>query len=172
MEDIMIENTDKAPDKEQATEELAANDEPYTDEERAAMSPEQRAEVERIEQAIEEFVARTKTYLQTPGNRKAILGFINDHDLRITPTSLRLAFEELSEAGELELKSEQKNQGADEQPDVSACLATSLLARGNRSVEEEETTSQEPPELEEPKTARGKPIVAWRNGKRVLGVGS
>lgn len=141
IEDI---RNDEAPDTTEAAEELAADDyEPYTDEERAAMSPEQRAEVERIEQAIEEFLARTKTYLQTPENRKAILRFLEDHDLRITPTSLLLAFEELSETGDLDLGERPQEQ---------------------ESEEHESQTASEP---EQVAPQLRKKSVAWRNGREI-----
>lgn len=70
IEDI---RNDEAQDTTEAAEELAADDyEPYTDEERAAMSPEQRAEVERIEQAIEEFLS---SHENVPPNARESKGY-------------------------------------------------------------------------------------------------
>lgn len=72
---------------------------------------------------------------------------------------------------DLKLEPEQRDStaGADEQPDVSARLATAGLARTRGG--EEPPKSDESDREEEPIGRRGKP-VAWRNGRAVIGVGS
>lgn len=134
------------------------------------LNEQQRAQYERGAAAVDEFLAdkRTTRYKATDSNQEKLLAFLEDHDLPLSFGGLYVAFEQLSEAGELELsEGDTKDQAAadQEQPDVSARLATAGLARGTKGVESEEAEESEPGP--EPKTPRGKPVVAWRNGKRL-----
>lgn len=170
-----------APEIEEATDELGApNPKEEQDEDWSPddLNEEQRAQYERGVAAVDEFLSdeRTKQYEPTDANREKLLAYLDEHDLPMSFGGLYVAFEQLSEANELELN----RQPADEEPDASASqetldraaddrLATAGLARTRG--EEEPPRSDESDREEEPIGRRGKP-VAWRNGRAVIGVGS
>jgi|SRR6267378_3441248 len=79
---------------------MAAN---FTDEQLAAYTPEQRAEIDRIETVVDSFLAdrRHVRYEPTDANQEKLLAYLEAHDVPISAASLHLAFEQLHE--ELEL---------------------------------------------------------------------
>lgn len=175
----MANEEQNAPDiTEESTDQLGAPDSQESgDWTPDDLNEEQRQQYERGVAAVDEFLSdeRTKQYEPTDANRAKLLAFLEQHDLPMSFGGLYVAFEQLSESGELELNSGEENQPDEEQDsdqiDPSIKLATAQLARGTKGVESEEAEESEP-EPEEPKSARGKPVVAWRNGRAVIGVGS
>jgi len=79
---------------------MAAN---FTDEQLAAYTPEQRAEIECIERAVDSFLSDSRhlRYESTDANQGKLLAYLEAHDVPISAASLHLAFEQLH--GELEL---------------------------------------------------------------------
>jgi hypothetical protein len=80
----------------------------FTTEELDNFTPEQRAEIAAIEKAVNEFLVdrRHLAYIQTNDNRDKLLGYVEQHGLPITATSLHLAYEGLHDELELLLKQE------------------------------------------------------------------
>lgn len=81
-----------------------------------SLSPQQREQYGRGVAATDEFLndERTKQYKPTDANQEKLLAFLERHDLPLSFGGLYVAFEQLSEAGELELNSEEEDQRADE----------------------------------------------------------
>ena len=157
-----------APATEEAADQLGdSQDKRQDDWSPDDLNAEQRAQYDRGVGAVDEFLKdkRTRQYEPTDANREKLLAYLDEHGLPMSFGGLYVAFEQLSEAGELELSSDGQRTD-EEQPDASARLATAGLARGTRSLESEEDAEESEPEPEEPTTARGKP-TAWWNGKEV-----
>ena len=169
--------TDEPEITEGASDALGADSQQQDDWSPNDLNEEQRQQYERGVAAVDEFLAdkRTKRYEPTDANREKLLAYLDEHDLPMSFGGLYVAFEQLSEAGELELTDgDTQDQAAadEEQPDLSARLATAQLARTRSEEEPPETVEKEPAEEEEPNGRRGKPVAAWRNGRAVIGVGS
>ena len=79
---------------------MAAN---FTDEQLAAYTLEQRAEIQQIESAVDMFLAdqHTTRYEPTESNQKALLDFLSTHELDVTHRNLLFAFDSLQDALEL-----------------------------------------------------------------------
>ena len=146
-----------APDSQESDDNWSPND----------LSPEQRQQYDRAVKAIDEFVTKHPEYKPTDENRQVILDYLESHDLAISPASLELCWEQLQD------RLDWAEQRDSEQPDATMRVATAGLARGTRSEQEPPgTVEKEPAAEEEPMGRRGKPVVAWRNGRAVIGVGS
>ncbi len=79
---------------------MAAN---FTDEQLAAYTPEQRAEIQQIESAVEQFLAdpHTTRYEPTESNQTALLDFLESHNLGVSHPNLLFAFDSLGDALQL-----------------------------------------------------------------------
>lgn len=77
----------------------------FTTEEWSALSPDQQAEALRVEDAIYKFLADSKTirYVESEGNKDALLNFLEGHNLEITHANLLFAYNTLTADGALEL---------------------------------------------------------------------
>ena len=118
----------------------------FTAEELAEFSPEQREEIQQIENAVEKFLAdpRTIRYIETQSNQDALLNFLTTHGLDITHRNLLFAFDSLQ--GELEL----------------VPFATPMV------VEVEQQPAPAPPESKPaPAAPAQRAPLAWRNGKLI-----
>jgi hypothetical protein len=75
----------------------------FTAEQLAAYTAEQRAEIERIETAVDSFLADSRhlRYEATEANQQKLLAYLEGHDVPVSAASLHLAFEQLHD--ELEL---------------------------------------------------------------------
>ena len=112
----------------------------YTKDAWAALSPELQVEALRIEKAVRDFLAdsRSTRYDVTEANGEALQNFLTDHNLEVTHANLLFAYNSLSADGTLEL----------------IPLAVPLPA-----------PSQQPtpvPTAPDPRAAK-----AWRNGKAI-----
>jgi len=78
---------------------MAAN---FTDEQ-LAYTPQQRAEIQQIESAVDKFLAdlRTIRYEPTESNQSALLDFLESHNLQVSHANLLFAFDSLGDALEL-----------------------------------------------------------------------
>lgn len=139
-----------APEIEEATDQLGAPDSQEENDDDWSLddlSPEQRQQYERGVAAVDEFLAdkRTTQYKQTDSNREKMLGYLDEHDLPMSFGGLYVAFEQLSEANELELKAVPQ----EEQEEASAA---------SEETEPAPTPTPQPPQ---------KRVVGWRNGKQI-----
>ncbi|SRR5258708_5953091 len=77
----------------------------YTKEAWAALSPEQQVEALRIEKAVRDFLADSRSirYDVTEANGEALQNFLADHNLEINHPNLLFAYNSLSADGTLEL---------------------------------------------------------------------
>ena len=105
---------------EEATDQLGdSQDERQDDWSPDDLNEKQRQQYERGVAAVDEFLAdkRTKRYEPTDSNREKLLAYLEQHDLPMSFGGLYVAFEQLSEANELELNSDGQR-ADDEQPDA------------------------------------------------------
>ncbi len=77
----------------------------YSDEDWAALSPEQQAEALRIEKAVDSFLADSRAirYVESDANKTALLDFLEAHNLEVTHPNLLFGYNSLSAEGALEL---------------------------------------------------------------------
>ena len=77
----------------------------YSDEDWAALSPEQQAEALRIERAVDSFLADSRAirYVESDANKTALLDFLDAHNLEVTHANLLFGYSSLSAEGALEL---------------------------------------------------------------------
>lgn len=77
----------------------------FTNEEWAALSPEEQEQALRVEDAIEQFLAdsRAMRYVESEFNKDALLNFLEDHNLEITHANLLFAYSALCAEGTMEL---------------------------------------------------------------------
>lgn len=119
------------------------------------LSVEDRAQYDKAVQAVDDFLANHPLYKQTDENRQAILEYLAEHDVAISPASLELCWEQLQD---LDLEPEQRE---DDQPDASAKLATAGLARRTNGVESQDSDQSQEPAPPQKKS------TAWRNGREI-----
>ncbi len=79
---------------------MAAN---FTDEQLAAYTLEQRAEIQQIESAVDMFLAdqHTTRYEPTESNQTALLNFLSTHELDVSHRNLLFAFDSLGDVLQL-----------------------------------------------------------------------
>lgn len=168
---MKIEEEANAPDITQEADAVSAqgSDEKSKDEDWSPedLSAQDRAPYDKQVNAVDEFIERHLTYKPTDENRQAILDYLAEHDLAISPASLELCWEQLQD--ELDLETEKESNRVDEASRIRHA-STAQLATSEPEEKPESAEESEPEENETPKTARGKP-VAWRNGRRVGAVG-
>lgn len=163
-DELNPELTEEATDPLGAPNSQEEQDDDWSPEELPA---EDRTQYDKAVQAVDDFVAKHPEYKQTEENRRAILDYLAEHDLVISPASLE--WEQLQDGLELEQPESQGQEppkSGDEEPkeaDRVRRASTTQLAR-TKGVESEEAEESEP---EEPKTARGKSVAGWRNGRRL-----
>src|SRR6266436_4720094 len=77
----------------------------FTDEQLAAYTPEQRAEIQQIESAVNKFLAdpRTIRYEPTDYNQAALLDFLEAHNLQVSHSNLLFAYDGLCAEGAMQL---------------------------------------------------------------------
>ncbi len=81
---------------------MAAN---FSDEQLAAFTPEQRAEIQQVESAVDKFLADPCTirYEPTESNQKVLLDFLEAHNLEVSHANLLFGYSSLSAEGALQL---------------------------------------------------------------------
>jgi len=77
----------------------------YSNEDWAVLSPEQQAEAQRIERAVDSFLAdcRAIRYVESDANKTALLDFLEAHNLEVSHANLLFGYNSLSAEGALEL---------------------------------------------------------------------
>jgi len=77
----------------------------FTAEQLAEFSPEQRAEIERMEKAVDSFLAdrRAIHYVESDANKTALLDFLDAHNLEVSHPNLLFGYNSLCAEGTLEL---------------------------------------------------------------------
>jgi len=118
----------------------------FTSEELEACTPEQRAEIERIEGAVDAFLADSRSirYVGTDENADALFEFLEAHDLKVSHANLLFAYGSLCAEGALELMP----------------FAAPIMV-------EEQPPAPVPAESPAPIPTSPRAPVAWRNGKAI-----
>jgi len=124
----------------------------FSEQDWAALSPEQQEEALRIEQAVRDFLADSRTirYVVSDENGDALLNFLNTHGLDITHSNLLFAFDSLKDVLEL------------------VPFATPVVIEPRAPV-----PAQPPapiptaPSPREPQASRPG-MVAWKNGRQIV----
>lgn len=124
---------------------------------------EQQEQFQKIVQAVDDFIAAHPEYRQTEENQKAILDFLEEHDLPISPAALELAFEQLQDS--LDLEPEAKTPEESESNRVRQAGSDALARKNEESASKSEGEPAE--EDQEPVGKRGGKVIAFRNGRRV-----
>ena len=77
----------------------------FSESESAALSPEEREQALRIERAVDDFLADSRSirYVATDENQASLLKFLADHSLQVTHANLLFAYNSLCADGALEL---------------------------------------------------------------------
>ncbi len=117
----------------------------YSDEDWAALSPEQQAEALHIEKSVADFLtdARAIRYVESDANKTVLLDFLEAHNLEVSHANLLFGYSSLSAEGALEL----------------IPFATPIVEKPPAPV-----PTQPPAPI--PSAARQEPTI-WRNGKKV-----